>query len=542
MSRLQHIFKRLRKSSEGLRQTKGQPSPRSAFRIGSYTLASLSFTAVAWNATELSEPTNLLSSSSSLSQTSTLTLIRSYLVWSTLSFPTLVDTSPTIFNFLLNSRIPLVPSLTEIIVKATFFPQFIPGETALECLPALEALRRRNVGSALNYSAEADAVEQMDIRDGEELRFKEIQRAIDVQGEFEKRMHLEGWAPGSSAFAVKVSGIIDPGVLRRASDALQGSRANIPNSLGEEVSYPGFPSETDSEILVPSLKTWSDVISSFPSLSQGDLEQLKTLWNRLDCLAAQARTNGVRLILDAEETWLNPAIDGYTLLLSMKHNKRDPVVYGTYQSYLQRQPAFLRAWLDHAQLNDYCLGLKLVRGGYIVKEKAHGEKQGKPGNGAVWATKDLTDTSYNSSVDTILEALRAQLDRPEKTLPLGIIFGTHNMDSVQTVLRTLEAKGLATRTAAGTLRMNNNAKGKVNIAQLYGMREDLSDVVCAAFEPSRSAISMKFIAYGTLRETMPFLSRRATENKSIMSGPTGAAAERRRVGAELRSRLSFGLL
>ncbi|OCF34036.1 hypothetical protein I316_04382 [Kwoniella heveanensis BCC8398] len=536
------MFQRLGRFGQGARRYQGIQAPRRAFRHGSYSLTSVSVTPVAGNATELPTTIDSPTESSSLAQTSTLTLLRSYLVWATLSFPTLVDASPGVLNFLLNTRIPLLPTLTEFVVRATFFPQFIPGETALECLPALEELRRRNVGSALNYSAEADAVEEVDVRDVEQLRFREIQRAIDVQGDFEKRMQAEGWAAGSSAFAVKVSGIIDPAVLRRASDVLQISRPEASDSIGKDVPYPGFPSPTDSQILNPAEGKSFHTITNHPGLSQGDFGQLQTLWERLDSLAEQAKSRGVRLILDAEETWLNPAIDGYTLLLSMKHNKKDPVVYGTFQSYLQRQPAFLKAWIDHAEANGYSLGLKVVRGGYIVKEKAQGEKEGKTGNGAVWATKDLTDTSYNRSVETILDTLRIQLEHPEKSLPLGVIFGTHNMDSVRTVIRTLEAKGLASRTPEGGLCMNSEVKGKVNIAQLYGMREDLSDVVCAAFEPSRSAISMKFIAYGTLRETMPFLSRRAIENKSIMSGPTGAAAERRRVGVELKRRFSFGLL
>ena len=40
---------------------------------------------------------------------------------------------------------------------------------------------------------------------------------------------------------------------------------------------------------------------------------------------------------------------------------------------------------------------------------------------------------------------------------------------------------------------------------------------------------------------MPYLSRRAIENKSVLSGEGGAIAERRRVGAEIRRRL-FGFL
>ena len=69
-----------------------------------------------------------------------------------------------------------------------------------------------------------------------------------------------------------------------------------------------------------------------------------------------------------------------------------------------------------------------------------------------------------------------------------------------------------------------------------GMKDDLMDLVTGSFEPSPMPIALKYIAYGKLSEVMPFLGRRAIENKSLMSGNAGAAAERSRVFAELRRR------
>ena len=87
-----------------------------------------------------------------------------------------------------------------------------------------------------------------------------------------------------------------------------------------------------------------------------------------------------------------------------------------------------------------------------------------------------------------------------------------------------------------------------------GMRDDLSDKIHNSFDQGRTPMSIVFMAYGTLREvrtgqrsqsyqqTLPFLSRRAIENKSLMTGAGGAAVERRRVGSELRRRFAFGFL
>lgn len=143
--------------------------------------------------------------SPSLARESTLTLLRSYLVWTLTSFPSLVDASPKVFDTVFHTRIPLVKPAAEFIVRRTFFAQFIPGETAEECLPKMEEMRRRNVGHALNYSAEADT-EDEDVtasRDPVVARLREVEKAIEVQGEFERQMAEEGWAKGSSAFALK---------------------------------------------------------------------------------------------------------------------------------------------------------------------------------------------------------------------------------------------------------------------------------------------------------------------------------------------------
>lgn len=47
----------------------------------------------------------------------------------------------------------------------------------------------------------------------------------------------------------------------------------------------------------------------------------------------------------------------------------------------------------------------------------------------------------------------------------------------------------------------------------------------------------QYIAYGNLGEVMPFLGRRAIENKAVMSGEGGASAERKRLMGELKRRV-----
>ena len=95
-------------------------------------------------------------------------------------------------------------------MRRTFFAQFVPGESVAECRPVMEDLRRREVGSVLNYSAEAEvdkgAKEGLGevMRRLERERLEEVERALDGAGEFERVMEMEGRQRGSTAFALKV--------------------------------------------------------------------------------------------------------------------------------------------------------------------------------------------------------------------------------------------------------------------------------------------------------------------------------------------------
>ena len=116
----------------------------------------------------------------------------------------------------------------------------------------------------------------------------------------------------------------------------------------------------------------------------------------------------VKLMIDAEHTWYQPALDAFTLLLSEKFNKpikgetnwKGPLILfvhslesmseeklmnsGTYQSYLTRQPQHLLAAIKHAEEKDYVLGIKLVRGAYFVQERQRWKDQGRPGSDPIW--------------------------------------------------------------------------------------------------------------------------------------------------------------
>lgn len=137
--------------------------------------------------------------SDSLTSASTSSLLRSYLVYTACSIPYLIDYAPGLLSAFTNSPIPGLKTLTEWIVRHSFFAQFVPGETVRECMPTMAELRSRNVGTLLNYSAEADEA-KADTRGLEKQRLEEVYRAIDAMGEFEAQAEKRG----ASAFALKI--------------------------------------------------------------------------------------------------------------------------------------------------------------------------------------------------------------------------------------------------------------------------------------------------------------------------------------------------
>lgn len=88
-------------------------------------------------------------------------------------------------------------------------------------------------------------------------------------------------------------------------------------------------------------------MSSPGALTMEDIASLRELYADLTRICTQAQNRGVKVIVDAEYSWYQPAIDALTLALTREFNKLpskktpqtskvQPLVYGTYQAYLQR--------------------------------------------------------------------------------------------------------------------------------------------------------------------------------------------------------------
>lgn len=254
---------------------------------------------------------------------------------------------------------------------------------------------------------------------------------------------------------------------------------------------------------------------------------------------AKFRALSVRIVIDAEHSWYQPALDACTLMLSQEFNKvqdrRVPLVYGTYQAYLTRNPEHLASTLAHARSHGYALGVKLVRGAYHEQERRRWKKEGRAvyGPDPVWPDKAATDAAYDAGVDLILETLANDV-KSERPASVAVLFGTHNRHSCELIIDRLRTLGLLVREGGASPRwITPSLDGQVTIGQLFGMADELTDNVTHQLPPFAT---LKYVPYGRLEEVMPYLGRRATENKSLLKGEHGAAAERKRAWVEMARR------
>ncbi len=222
-------------------------------------------------------------------------------------------------------------------------------------------------------------------------------------------------------------------------------------------------------------------------LTEGEELAFQKLRKRFDNICSYAANKNVRIMIDAEESWFQNTVDALAHDMMIKYNKNRAIVFNTIQLYRHDRLAFLKESLAAAERGSYFLGVKLVRGAYLEKENRVAAEKGT--RSPINASKELTDKAYD-------EALRFCLGQIGR---ISICAGTHNEQSAKLITMLMEKHGIA------------HDDNRIHFAQLLGMSDHLSFNLA-----SRSYNVAKYVPYGTVQELLPYLTRRAQENSSVL--------------------------
>jgi proline dehydrogenase len=227
-------------------------------------------------------------------------------------------------------------------------------------------------------------------------------------------------------------------------------------------------------------------IQTKQTLSAEEEDAFQKVRDRVDRICRRASETGIPLMIDAEETWLQNPIDQIVFEMMARYNQTRAVVFNTYQMYRKDSLANLKEAFHRAAMHNYFLGVKLVRGAYMEKERERALEKGHPS--PILDTKEETDNSFN-------KALAFCVDNKQR---VSMMCGSHNEYSNQYLTVLMQKHGMPPNDQ------------RVWFAQLLGMSDVISfNLASAGFNVA------KYVPYGPVESVMPYLLRRATENTSV---------------------------
>ena len=222
------------------------------------------------------------------------------------------------------------------------------------------------------------------------------------------------------------------------------------------------------------------------SLTSDEKHAFERVVNRFRECCKIAKAHDVGLLIDAEEYNMQFAVDQIVIKLMKEFNTSKAVVYNTVQLYLVDGNDRLLQMHSRAKTESFNLGLKLVRGAYMQKERKRAQKLGLPS--PICKTKCDTDANFNQAVAYCFDHLSN----------ISILLGSHNEKSM--VLATEIMK-------------KNKIKSwdeRVWFSQLLGMSDHITFTLA-----KKGYNVVKFVPFGPLEKLVPYLTRRAEENTSI---------------------------
>jgi len=370
-------------------------------------------------------------------------LKKAYFLFRIISNKSLTNIGKKALQIALKLRLPIL-----FLVKRTVFEQFCSGESLDDSFETVQRLYDKNVKSYLSYS-----VEGLENEKSYDLSLKEVLNSIEF---------------------VANNNIIDFTVFKPTAIA-------------------------NSKIL--------QKVSEKKILDEKENELYATALERFDTICNLAHKKGVKMLVDAEESWIQDPIDEIVLKMMMKYNKHEAIIYNTAQMYRHDRLDYLNRLKNIAEKEKFFIGIKLVRGAYIEQENKRAIKNNY--KSPICDSKKLTDINFNNGASFILSNLNI----------FSLFSGTHNEESIYKIIDIMKLNNI------------NKNNSKIWFGQLYGMSDNISFNLA-----NKGFNAIKYLPFGPIKEVIPYLIRRAEENTSV-KGQTSRELEL--IKTELKRRKSI---
>ncbi|KAF2076650.1 hypothetical protein CYY_002020 [Polysphondylium violaceum] len=363
-------------------------------------------------------------------------------------------------------------------IKRSFFKQFCAGETIEETTKSTKILNNRGIGAILDYSVE----DLSGSPEGFDQVADQVIQTIKISAE----------NPNLSFSCIKITGLSNPTLLEKMNKIVSSLS---PNQFKESLADP----------LSLYLNHNNNI---FDSQEKKDLE---SFFKRVERIFDECLKTRVPILLDAEQTWYQEAIHHLSLAYSMRYNKEKPLLYNTFQMYLQDSMETLNQHLEFSKQLGFKLGAKIVRGAYMVSERERAQEIHYPD--PIQPDIQHTHNNYNNAIHLLLNTIKEQGKDS-----LGVMIASHNVESALIGVKLIQELGI------------DSTSTSIQFGQLFGMADYLTyDLV------SQNQRVFKYVPYGPVKEVIPYLVRRMHENKGFIG--SGSEKELRFLKKEIKRRL-----
>ena len=349
-------------------------------------------------------------------------LRKSLFLFNIIKYPLIVKLSSFLMRLFLKLKLPVTP-----IIKSLLFDQFCVGLNEKESMMTVKKLSKFNLKSILHY-------------------------------------HVEGYESEKS---------FDDCLANTIKTIKSASKTN------------NVPFTVFKPTGLGSLKLFHKIAQG-SILNENEKSQLERIEKRFDSCFQICKKYRVKILIDSEESWIQPGVDLLVEKYMIKYNKEEALIYNTAQMYLKNKIKYLDHLLRLSKKKSFVPGVKIVRGAYMEKERLRAKKLGY--EDPICKNKTETDENFNNALRFLVKNLKS----------FNFMVGSHNEKSSYLLMELMKRNKIKT------------SNKHIWFAQLYGMSDQISFNIA-----SLGYNVCKLLPYGPVEEVIPYLIRRAEENSSV---------------------------